>query len=119
MEKELELLEEFLQMEEKKLDGELSQDERQVVEERIASLIKVMKMVNLIDHELTADDKKSLAGVAERLLNDTASAHVIEQDADDEIEVMVFDSIYRKVLAVLRIKKVFDCLHFKSFHFYG
>lgn len=118
VEKELNLLEEFLLAEREKTRREdLPETERKVAEERADSLIKIMKIVNTESHALTNDDRKNLVLIIERLLDESASAHV-RQDADGEIEVMVYDSIYRKPLATLEIKKVCDCLDFESFHFY-
>ncbi|MBO5523843.1 MAG: hypothetical protein J5986_09250, partial [Roseburia sp.] len=118
VEEELNLLEEFLLAEQKKARREdLPEAEKKMAEERVDRLIKVMKIVNAEKHALTNDDRENLALIVERLLEDTASAHVSE-DADDKIEVMVYDSIYRKPLATLEIKKVCDCLDFESFHFY-
>lgn len=118
VEEELDLLEEFLLAEEKKARREdLPEAEKKIAEERVNRLIKVMKIVNAEKHALTNDDRKNLALIVERLLEDTASAHVSE-DADDKIEVMVYDSIYRKPLATLEIKNVCGCLDFESFHFY-
>lgn len=118
VEEELDLLEEFLLAEQKKARREdVPEAEKKMAEERVDRLIKVMKIVNAEKHALTNDDRKNLALIVERLLEDTASAHVSE-DADDKIEVMVYDSIYRKPLATLEIKKVFDHLDFIGFHFY-
>lgn len=124
LEKELNLLEEILLEEEKELElyrqhsETLSETDLLEKQERINSLIKIAKIVNSESHSLKEDNRKNLTSVLERLLNESASAH-IKQNADGEIEVTVYDSIYRPViLARLQIQKVFDHLIFKALHFY-
>ncbi len=116
MEKELNLLEEFLILEKKKGRQEnLSENERKTINERIDSLIKISRIVNAAEKALPEEDGKKLAYVAERLLEDSASAH-LETDADGKIEMTVLDSIFRpKVLAKLELQKVDECLFFTGF----
>jgi hypothetical protein len=116
VEKELELLEEYLTAEEKKRDG-ASGEMRTDAQERIDSLLKIAKIVWSAERDLSGKDKGKLAYVAERLLNESASAH-LSVDADGKIEMMVIDSIYRsKVLARLEMKKVDDSLFLIGFRY--
>lgn len=99
MDKELNLLEELLMAEQKKQElypDKMTESERTTVEQRIDSLIKIMKIVNAWVNAMKEEDRKSLAAIAERLLDETASAH-IQEDANGVIEITVIDSIERQV----------------------
>lgn len=117
MEKELDLLEEFLiQEEKKKKRTDLSQEERKEVDDRIDRIIRISKIVNSAEKALPDNRRDVLAYVAERLLNESASAQ-LKVDADGQIEMTVLDSIFEpKILAKLQMQKTGNCLFITGFN---
>lgn len=118
MEKELNLLEEFLIQEEKKRKRtDLSQEERKEIDERIDRIIRISKIVNSTEKALPDNSREGLSYVAERLLNESASAQ-LKVDADGQIEMTVLDSIFEpKILAKLQMQKIGNSLFIIGFNF--
>lgn len=118
MKQELDLLEELLTLEEnKKKQDILSAEERKQVEARIDALIRIAKIVSSAKKKLPANKQEGLQYVAERLLNESASAY-LKEDADGRIEMTVLDSIYEpKILARMQMQKVGECLFITAVDF--
>ena len=121
MEKELELLEELLTERETLLkigEGRLSEDSLKKTAEEIESLCRIARIVRKEENALTEENRRTLASLVERILNDSASAHV-EKDAAGRISLTVYDRINRpKVLAKLDMEILFGCLVIRRIHFY-
>lgn len=97
-----------------KMYGEAYEKE---VDDRIDSLIRIAKIVNSAEKKLPDESREGLSYVAERLLNESASAH-LEVDADGQIEMTVLDRIFEpKVLAKLQMQKAGSSLFITDFNF--
>ena len=127
IEKERELLEEYLHMEYDRLD-QCSEDtehstpktgcesEWNDINEKIGHILKILKLVNTETHALDGASRKGAAAVAEGLLNESASAYVYG-DADST-EVRIIDEIHRNLIATFKVRIASHFLMFEEYQFF-
>ena len=127
IEKERELLEEYLHMEYDRLDQCSTDAEHSTpktgcesewndINERIDHIVKILKLVNTEAHALDEASRKGAAAVAESLLNESASAYVYG-DADSA-EVRIIDEIHRNLIATFKVRIASHFLMFEEYQFF-
>lgn len=127
MEKERELLEEYLHMEYDRMDQCSTDAEHSTpktgcesewndINERIVHIVKILKLVNTEAHALDKASRKGAVAVAESLLNESASAYVYG-DADSA-EVRIIDEIHRNLIATFKVRIVSHFLMFEEYQFF-
>lgn len=118
MEKELEFLEELLLRygEQKDMDNKQSED----ATEKYNMLIRIAKLVRA---EALNMELRKKAGhydvptIAQRLLNESATAYVRSVNADSA-EVEVIDEVHRNIIAKFKVKIALHCLMFIDAQFF-
>lgn len=85
--------------------------------ERADMLMKIMKLIQREMKALCKTDKCRLEYIIDKLLNESATAHIC--GTVDSAEVTIVDGIERKIIATLKTRIALgDCLLIDEFHFY-
>ena len=80
-------------------------------------LMKIMKLIQREMKALCKTDKCRLEYIIDKLLNESATAHIC--GTADSAEVTIVDGIERKIIATLKERIALgDCLLIDEFHFY-
>ena len=118
--KELTLLDELMNKEMKRMDQPgISESEKREIEDQFETLLKISKIVSAEEKQMSDENRKGLSCVAERLLEDSASAH-LRTDADGHIHLIITDPIHEpRLLAELEMSKVMDSVFFLKFNYFG
>lgn len=118
--KELTLLDELMNKEMKRMDQpEISENEKRAIEDRFETLLKISKIVSAEEKQMSDENRKGLSCVVERLLEDSASAH-LRTDAYGHIHLIITDPIHEpRLLAELEMSKVMDSIFFLKFNYFG
>lgn len=119
--KELDFLEDLILGAHAKLDankGSMTEEEEKEIKEQLEILYTIGKIVQAEECRMTEEDRKSLAGVTERILDGSASAH-LTNEKDGQIEITVYDSICGSgAIAKLEFFKMRADLMPKAIRFY-
>ena len=118
--KELTLLDELMNKEMKRMDQPgISESEKREIEDQFETLLKISKIVSAEEKQMSDENRKGLSCVVERLLEDSASAH-LRTDADCHIHLIITDPIHEpRLLAELEMSKVMDSVFFLKFNYFG
>lgn len=117
--KELTLLDELMSIELKRMNQSgISENERKEIENRFETLLKISKIVSAEETHMSDENRKGLSCVVERLLEESASAH-LRTDADGHIHLIIIDSIHEpRLLAELEMNKVMNSIFFLKFNYF-
>ena len=118
--KELTLLDELMNKEMKRMDQPgISESEKREIEDQFETLLKISKIVSAEEKQMSDENRKGLSCVVERLLEDSASAH-LRTYADGHIHLIITDPIHEpRLLAELEMSKVMDSVFFLKFNYFG
>lgn len=119
--KELDFLEDLILGANAKLDAnkeDMPEENKKEIKEQLKILYTIGKIVQAEECRMTEKSRKSLAGVTERILDGSASAH-LTNEKDGQIEITVYDSICGSgAIAKLEFFKMRADLMPKSIRFY-
>lgn len=114
---ELDFLEEILLGYEKQSDA--GGEGWQEAEKKVEMLIRIAKLVRAESLDMELREKAGhydIATIAQRLLNESATAHI--SGNADSAEVTIFDEVHRNIIAKFQVKLSSKWLLFKDYQFF-